>query len=54
MSTPPPDDALAASYARGGFGQSLAWGSRPALDSATSFMGYEMGAVPRMSTPRTN
>ncbi len=37
MSTPRPDDAprpgdaLAANYARGGFGQSLAWGSRPAL-----------------------
>ena len=29
--TPGPDDALAANYARGGFGQSLAWGSRPAL-----------------------
>ncbi len=29
--TPRPDDALAADYARAGFGQSLAWGSRPAL-----------------------
>jgi maleamate amidohydrolase len=31
MTRPGPDDALAANYARGGFGQSLAWGSRPAL-----------------------
>ena len=38
---PGPDDALAANYARGGFGQSLAWGSRPALVLVDLIRAYE-------------
>jgi maleamate amidohydrolase len=52
VSTPPPDDApgpgaaLAANYARGGFGQSLAWGSRPALVMVDLIRAYfEPGAA---------
>jgi hypothetical protein len=41
-----PDDALAANYARGGFGQSLAWGSRPALVMVDLIRAYfEPGAA---------